>query len=210
MPDQKALEMLRDFIGTDLSRLYNEVGKLKTILAPGAKVTPEVVEQYIGVSKEFNNFELIDAISVRDAAKAFRIADYFAANPKANPLVMTTAALYGFFSDLMVAFYAKDKSDAGLMKDLNLKFDKQLRKVPCRNALLQCFSGYRDYFRASTLRRAKQGHGVAPERARLISRPHFPHPFRPRQHFILKNSTDFLPNCYSTHRFYVQLPLISH
>lgn len=128
VPDQKALEMLRDFIGTDLSRLYNEVGKLKTILAPGAKVTPEVVEQYIGVSKEFNNFELIDAISVRDAAKAFRIADYFAANPKANPLVMTTAALYGFFSDLMVAFYAKDKSDAGLMKDLNLKFDKQLRK----------------------------------------------------------------------------------
>lgn len=128
LPDQKALEMLRDFIGSDLSHLYNEIGKLKTILPPGAKVTPEIVEQHIGISKEFNNFELIDAIALRDAAKAFRIADYFAANPKANPLVMTTAALYGYFSDLLIAFYAKDKTDAGLMTDLGLKYDKQLRK----------------------------------------------------------------------------------
>jgi len=128
VPDQKAVEMLRDHIGNELSRLYNEMEKLKTILPPGAKVTPEVVERNIGISKEFNNFELVDAIALRDPAKAFRIADYFAANPKANPLVMTTAALYGFFSDLLIAFYAKDKTDAGLMADLGLKFDKQLRK----------------------------------------------------------------------------------
>lgn len=126
--DFKSKEMLRDFIGADLSRLFNEIDKLYYILGAKGVITPEVVEQYIGISKDFNNWELVDALAVKDAAKVFRIADYFESNPKANPLVMTTAALYDFFSNLLVAFYSKDKTERGIMEALGLKYPMQAKK----------------------------------------------------------------------------------
>lgn len=119
--DTKAVEMLRDFVGTDLSRLYGEIDKLATLLPPNATITPEVVERNIGISREFNSFELVDALSTRDAAKAFRIAAYFASNPKAAPLVMVSAAIFNLFADLLTAYYAADKSDDGLARELNLR-----------------------------------------------------------------------------------------
>ena len=124
----KAIQMLRDFIGTDLSRLYNEIDKLATILPRGAAVTPEVVETHVGVSKEYNSFELVDAIAAHDSLKVYRIADYFAANPKSNPLVMTCATLFGFFSDLLICQFSPDKSDSALMQELNLKNVYPLRR----------------------------------------------------------------------------------
>ncbi len=126
--DGKSLEMLADYIGTDVSRLYNEIDKLALILGPGATVTPASIERNIGISKDFNNFELVDALAAKDAAKVFRIAGYFANNPKANPLPVTTVVLYNFYSDLLIAFYATDKSDQGLMKELGLKYPMQLKK----------------------------------------------------------------------------------
>lgn len=126
--EPKAVEMLRDFIGSDLSRMYNEIDKLATILGPGATVTPEAVERNIGISKEYNNFELVEALAERNAVKAMKIVEYFKSNPKANPLVMTTALLYGYFSDLLIAFYTKDKSDHGLQDSLGLKSSYGLRK----------------------------------------------------------------------------------
>lgn len=127
--DAKALDMLRDFIGADLSRLYNEVDKLTQVLGPRAMITPEAVERNVGVSREFNNFELVDALAVKDAARVFRIAAYFEANQKANPLVMTVAALFNFYSDLLIAYYAADKSDRGISKELGLRNDFALRRV---------------------------------------------------------------------------------
>lgn len=127
-PDPKAVEMLRDFIGTDISRLYNEIDKLAVILPQGATVTPEVVEQNVGVSKDYNNYELIDAVAARDSAKIFRIAAYFAANPKNNPLVLTSGLLYGFFSDLLICQFSTDKSDDGLIKALKLKNSWPLKR----------------------------------------------------------------------------------
>lgn len=127
--DAKSVEMLRDFIGADLSHLFNEIDKLASLLPAGAMITPEIVERNIGISKDFNSFELVDALSVKDAAKVMRIANYFASNPKANPLVMTTSALFNFFSDLLVAYYAKDKTDQGLMSALGLKSAYPLRRV---------------------------------------------------------------------------------
>ncbi len=135
--DHKALEMLRDYIGSDLSRMYNEIDKLATILGPGATVTPEAVERNIGISKEYNNFELVDALAERNPVKAMKIADYFASNPKANPLMMTTALLYGYFSDLLIAFYTKDKTDMGLQRALGLKSPYALRKF--KNGM-RCYS----------------------------------------------------------------------
>lgn len=127
-PDPKAVDMLHQHVGTDLSRLYNEIDKLGAILPKGARVSPEVVETYVGISKDYNNFELIDAIAARDSLKVYRIADYFRSNPKANPLVLTCAALFTFFADLLSCYYAPDRSEKGLMATLKLKYPVQLRR----------------------------------------------------------------------------------
>ncbi|MDE6276732.1 MAG: DNA polymerase III subunit delta [Muribaculaceae bacterium] len=126
--DAKAMEMLRDYIGTDLSRLYNELDKLASILPPRAAVTPEVVERHVGVSRDYNSYEIVDAIAAKDAAKVFRIAEYFRANPKAAPLVMVGASIFGYFADLMVAWYAPDRSDRGIQEALGLKTSFQVRR----------------------------------------------------------------------------------
>ena len=126
--DQKALEMLRDYVGTDLSRLYNEINKLTTALGPGATVTAEAVERNIGMSKDYNNFELVDALAVKDAKKVFMIAEYFRANPKNNPLVVSSSSIFSFFADLLAAFYAPDRSDSSLMAELKLRSPFQLRR----------------------------------------------------------------------------------
>ena len=126
---QKALEMLRDFIGTDLSRLFNEIDKLASLLPPRAEITPDVIERHIGVSREFNSFELVDAIAARDGAKAFRILAYFRSNPKAVPLVMTTASVFNFFADLLQAYYSPDRSDTGIMNELKLRNQFALRRI---------------------------------------------------------------------------------
>lgn len=125
--DPKALSMLRDFIGTDMARLYNEIGKLAFILGPGAMVTPEAVERNVGISKDYNNYELMEAIESRNAAKAFAIVAYFAANPKANPTVLTSGMLFNRFSNLLIYHYTRDKSQAGYMDALGLKSAWALR-----------------------------------------------------------------------------------
>lgn len=124
----KALEMLRDYIGADLSRMYNELDKLISILGPGATVTPEAIEQHIGVSKDYNAFELVDALSIKDFDKSMKIVRYFRSNPKAVPTVMVTAAVFSFFSDLLVTYFVRDKSPRAMMQALNLRSDWQLRR----------------------------------------------------------------------------------
>lgn len=119
--DPKALAMLRDYIGADLSRLYNEIGKLALILGKGAMVTPEAIERNIGISKDYNNFELVDAIVGRNAAKAFAIVEYFRNNPKNNPTVMTVSSLFNQFSNLLIYHYTRDKTQAGYMDALGLR-----------------------------------------------------------------------------------------
>lgn len=127
--DPKALEMMRDFIGSDLSRMYNEIEKLAGLLPPNATVTPEVVERHVGVSKDYNTFELVDAIAARDAVKVFRCLEYFRANPKANPLVMVVAAVFNFFADLLTAYYAEGRTDQAIMADLKMKNTFGLRRI---------------------------------------------------------------------------------
>lgn len=119
--EPKALEMIRDFVGTDLTRIFNEVDKLAQLLPSGATVTPEVVERNIGVSREFNSFELVDAIAAGDAPKCFRIAAYFKANPKSAKLVMVSATIFNFFADLLTAHYSPDKSPDALGNLLGIR-----------------------------------------------------------------------------------------
>lgn len=127
--DAKAAQMLSDFLGNDLNRLSKELDKLAIIMAQtGSKrVTPELVERNIGISKEYNNFELIKALATKDVLKANRIAQYFEKNPKNNPLQMTLAVLFNYFSNLLIAYYSKDRSEAGLMAALGLRSAFQLK-----------------------------------------------------------------------------------
>src|SRR5690606_31529353 len=95
--DPKAKFLLAEFIGNDLSRIENELEKLKLIIENGI-ITPEIIEKNIGISKDYNNFELRKAIETRNAKKAFEIIHYFGQNPKDNPLVMTLSILFQLFS----------------------------------------------------------------------------------------------------------------
>lgn len=127
--DPKALAMLCEFVGTDLSRLYNEVDKLTVTLGQGAMVTPEAVERNIGISKDYNNFEFVSAIASHDSEKTFRILRRFAGDPKNNPPQVLVANLFNLFSNLLVAHYAKDKSERGLMQELGFRWPAQLSDV---------------------------------------------------------------------------------
>jgi DNA polymerase-3 subunit delta len=100
----KALHLLVDHIGNDLSRLQNEVEKLAVNLAGRKNITEDDIEKYIGVSKDFNVFELQDALGKRDLAKTIRIIHYFEANPKAAPIQMILPALYNYFSKVFMLY----------------------------------------------------------------------------------------------------------
>jgi DNA polymerase-3 subunit delta len=120
--EQKASAMMAEFVGSDLSRMVGELDKLVITLPAGSKrVTPEQVEKNIGVSKDYNNFELKSAIIERDVLKANKIIRYFEANPKSNPIQMTLALLFNFFSNLMMAYYAPEKSEQGVASWLGLR-----------------------------------------------------------------------------------------
>ncbi len=99
--EPKAVAMLVEFLGNDLSKITNEIGKLKIVLKDQKLITADLVEENIGISKDYNNFELINAIAYKNDAKAFGIAKYFALNTKNNPLVVTVSLLYNFFSKLL-------------------------------------------------------------------------------------------------------------
>lgn len=126
--DPKAAQMLGDFLGNDLSKLVKELEKLSIILPPQAKrITPELVEQNIGISKEYNNFELIKALAMKDVLKANRIAQYFEKNPKNNPIQVTLPVLFNYFSNLLICYYTPDKSENSLMQALGLRSNFQLK-----------------------------------------------------------------------------------
>lgn len=106
--DAKSVSMLVDHLGADIAKIANEIDKLMTFLPEGtSRITAEHIEQNIGISKDFNNFELTRALSEKDMARALRIADHFARNPKDNPLLLTVMALFSQFRDLFVVNYLR-------------------------------------------------------------------------------------------------------
>jgi len=122
--EPKAAHMLVEFLGTDLSKINNELEKLRLILPEGSTITPLAVEQNIGISKDFNNFELQRAIGDKDVVKAHRIINYFAQNPKDNPMVVTIALLFSFFQNLLIyhGLPSKDKSSVAKALKVNPYF----------------------------------------------------------------------------------------
>ena len=113
--NQKALLVLADHIGNDLSRLQNEIDKLAVNLQGRKNITEEDIEKYIGISKEFNVFELQEAIATRNLSKAIRIIQYFKANPKAAPIQLILPTLYAYFSKVYSVFGMENRSEQALM-----------------------------------------------------------------------------------------------
>jgi len=110
----KAISLLEEHIGNDLGRIANEIDKLSLNLKGKNNIDEDDIEKYIGISKEYNVFELLAAISKKDLAKAVKILNYFESNPKAVPIQMALPALYAHFSKVYAVFGMKDKSDSAL------------------------------------------------------------------------------------------------
>lgn len=121
--DQKAAQMIADHVGSDLNRMTSELNKVLISLPENdRKVTPAIVEREIGVSKDFNSFELRDAIVSKNVFKANQIIKYFDNNPKAGSIYSFLPMLFNFFQNLMIVYYAPDKNtENGIAKALELR-----------------------------------------------------------------------------------------
>lgn len=116
----KASFLLAEFLGNDLSKVTNEIEKLIINLKVGEEITTDLVQDKIGISKEFNVFELQDALSKKDILKANRIINYFSANEKENPVIMTLSMLYSYFSKILIYHFAPDKSKFAIAQTLGV------------------------------------------------------------------------------------------
>jgi len=116
----KASQLLVEFLGTDLGKINNELEKLQIVLPKNTQITPEHIEENIGISKDYNNFELRKAIGAKDSVKAFKIVQYFADNPKDNPMVVTVALLFNFFSQLLQLHGMKDRNPRSVASALRV------------------------------------------------------------------------------------------
>lgn len=116
----KASFLLSEFLGNDLSKITNEVDKLLINLKEGDEITPDAVQDNIGISKEFNVFELQDALAKKDILKANRIINYFSSNEKEHPAVMTLSTLYGYFSKILLYHFCPDKSKFAVAQALGV------------------------------------------------------------------------------------------
>ena len=118
----KGMSMMSEYVGADLCRMNGELEKLVTALPAGVKdITPEFIEEHVGISKDYNIFEFRDAIINKNIEKANKIAAYYESNPKTYPMQLVTAAIFPYFANLMLAFYAPDKTDRGIADQLDLK-----------------------------------------------------------------------------------------
>lgn len=116
----KAAILLTEFLGTDLSKINNELEKLKLVLPKEKEITPLNIEENIGISKDYNNFELKKAIGERDVLKATRILNYFSNNPKDNPFVVTVTLLNTFFTQLLKYHGMKDHNPKSVASALGI------------------------------------------------------------------------------------------
>ncbi len=108
--NQKAAFLMAEFLGTDLSKIVNEVGKIIINATPGIEITPDLVELHIGISKDYNVFELQKALGAKNIFKANQIIKYFAENEKENPLVKVIPVLFPFFVKIFMYHNVVDKS----------------------------------------------------------------------------------------------------
>ncbi|MGB5430330.1 DNA polymerase III subunit delta [Eudoraea sp.] len=116
----KASVLLVEYLGTDLSRINNELEKLQLVLPKNTEINPDLIEKHIGISKDYNNFELKKAIGEKNVVKATRIINYFAQNPKDNPFIVTVSLLHNFFTQLLQYHGLSDHSPKNVASALRI------------------------------------------------------------------------------------------
>jgi DNA polymerase III subunit delta len=118
--NQQATNMLAEYLGNDLSKIANELEKLMLNVPQGEEITLKHIQDNIGISKEYNVFELQAALGKKDVLKTNQIINYFEANPKANPIVLLFGNLNNYFSKVLVYHYVKDKTPQNLAKEMGV------------------------------------------------------------------------------------------
>ena len=118
--EQKAIFMLVEFLGNDLEKISKELDKLTDILEKGTLITPLHIEENIGVSKDFNIFELNSAIAYRDVLKANKIINYFAHNPKQHPLLGVLPMIFRYFTKILIIHSLTNKSESNIASELRI------------------------------------------------------------------------------------------
>lgn len=116
----KASYLLADFLGNDLAKISNELKKLQLVMGDHDTITPELIQKNIGISKDFNNFELQKAIAQLNRKKAYQIVQYFSENTKQHPMVVTVATLYSFFTKLMTLHTVTDRNPKTLSRAIGV------------------------------------------------------------------------------------------
>lgn len=119
-----SVQLLAEHIGTDLSRVVNELDKIAVALPEQAEITPAIIEKHVGISKDFNAFELQNAIGTKNAERAFKIVKYMSGNLKAHPLIGTTAILFGYFTKVYQYHFLENKSRAASVLRVGPRFAK--------------------------------------------------------------------------------------
>lgn len=139
----KAVRMLADAIGANLERISNEIDKIAINIPEGGQIDEVLVHKYVGISKDYNVFELQKALAIKDVVKAMTITNYFEANSKKNPLIPIIAILYGFYSKLLIAVSQRDKSPNGIATALKMNpyFAKDYQMAASKYNLSQVVSG---------------------------------------------------------------------
>src|SRR5690606_30368198 len=136
--EPKASAMLVEFLGTDLSKISNELDKLKIILPKGTKINAEHIEKNIGISKDYNVFEFRNALGEKNVLKANRIAQYFAQNPKDNPITLITSQVFSFYVQLLQYHGLSDKNPKNVASMLKINpffvkdYETAARNYPMR------------------------------------------------------------------------------
>ena len=148
--EPKAALLMTEFLGTDLSKITNEIKKLSINLSKGTKITAMHVEQNIGISKDFNVFELQNALAKKDILKSNQIINYFASNQKDNPMVKVVSMLFGFFNKILIYHYLNGKDDGSIAKAMGvpvffLKDFKIASKNYNKSKLARIISSLREY-----------------------------------------------------------------
>ena len=148
--EPKASALLADHVGADISRIVQEIGKLVINVPAGATITDDHIEQNIGISKEFNVFELQKALGEKNIYRANLIGYNLSSNPRENPLVMIVPVLYGFFAKLLIYHQLKDKSSASVAKALKVSpffvqdYQRAATNYPSQK-LVKIISLFREY-----------------------------------------------------------------
>jgi DNA polymerase III subunit delta len=160
--NQRAAVLLGEYLGTGLSKITNELDKLIINLAPGSEINSEHIQTNIGISKDYNVFELQTSLGKKEVLKANRIINYFAANPKDNPMVVTVSSLYGYFCKILTYHFVADKKTAASALGVHPFFLKDY-EIAAKNYSVGKLKSIFSYLREYDLKSKGVDNGLATE-----------------------------------------------